>query len=286
MDDQLTKMPSYIKQVKAAADFLKQHIEERPSIGIITGTGLGDSLAFLQASSFFKYRQIPNFPESTVQSHDGRCVIGKIERAGIIAMQGRLHLYEGYSPAEVTFPVRVMQELGVRILILTNAAGGLNMKFKAGDIMAVTDHINLTGENPLIGPNPDAWGVRFPDMTSVYDKGLVLLAGKSAGSLNMTLQEGVYAGLKGPSLETPAETKFLKFIGADAVGFSTVSEVIAAVHARMKILALSTITNINDPGHPVAYTVDEIIDVAQKAAPKLSLIIQAVIRNLAHDKII
>ena len=272
----------YIEQVKEAADFLRCHIAQTPKIGIITGTGLGDSIPFLHEAKFFKYKEIPNFPESTVQSHDGRCVIGTSEGSQVIAMQGRLHLYEGYSSRQVTFPVRVMQELGVETLIVTNAAGGLNMKFKAGDIMAVTDHINLTGENPLIGQNEDSWGVRFPDMVFIYDKSLIELAGKSAESLNMVLQKGVYAGLKGPSLETPAETRFLKYIGADAIGFSTILEVIAGVHAKMKILALSTITNINDPDHPAAYTVEEIIDVAQKAAPKLSLMIEKIIRNLMH----
>lgn len=277
-----TKMPSYIEQVKEASDFLKRQIAQSPKIGIITGTGLGDSLASLQKNVSFKYKEIPNFPESTVQSHDGRCVIGTIEGLPVLAMQGRLHLYEGYSSRQVTFPIRVMQELGVDTLIITNAAGGLNMKFAAGDIMAVADHINLTGENPLIGQNEDSWGVRFPDMVFIYDDFLIELAHKSAQALNMVLQKGVYAGLKGPSLETPAETRFLKYIGADAVGFSTVLEVIAAVHAGMKILALSTITNINDPDHPAGYTVDEIIDVAQKASQKLSMLIQTIIRNLIN----
>jgi purine-nucleoside phosphorylase len=277
-----TKMPSYIELVKETASFLRRHIAQKPKIGIIIGTGLGDSLASLQEAVSYKYKQIPNFPESTVQSHDGRCVIGMIEGMQVIALQGRLHLYEGYSSRQVTFPIRVMQELGVDTLVITNAAGGLNMKFKAGDIVAVTDHINLTGENPLIGQNEDSWGVRFPDMVSVYNRVLIKLAEKSAESINMDLQKGVYAGLKGPSLETPAETRFLRLIGADAVGFSTVLEVIAAVHAGMKILALSTITNINDPDHPAAYTVDEIIDVAQKAAPRLSTLIQEIIRNLTH----
>jgi purine-nucleoside phosphorylase len=271
------KMQAYIDQVQAAAGFLRNHITHKPLVGIITGTGLGESLASLNAESSFSYKEIPNFPESTVQSHDGRCVIGAIEGRRVMAMLGRLHLYEGYSPQEVAFPVRVMRALGIQYLIVTNAAGGLNLKFKNGDIMMIADHINLTGENPLVGKNADIWGVRFPDMTSVYDRYLAGFARKAAQSHHILLQEGVYAGLKGPSMETPAETRFLRQIGADAVGFSTVMEVIAAIHAGMKVLGLSTITNINDPGHPVAHTVEDIIDVARQAAPKLSLIIESII---------
>jgi purine-nucleoside phosphorylase len=275
-------MGTYRQQVKAAADFLKGHIHQPPSIGIITGTGLGKSLAALHKDVLFKYDEIPNFPVSTVQSHDGRCVIGSVEGSGVVAMQGRLHLYEGYSPREVTFPVRVMQDLGVQYLIVNNAAGGLNLKFAAGDIMIIRDHINLTGENPLLGKNEDEWGVRFPDMASVYDRELADLALKAAESHKIRLHDGIYVGLKGPSMETPAETRFLRQIGADAVGFSTVMEVIAAVHAGMRILGLSTITNINDPDRPLTYTVDQIIDVAAQAAPSHSSIIQYVIRYLKN----
>jgi purine-nucleoside phosphorylase len=178
-----------------------------------------------------------------------------------------------------------MRALGIQYLIVTNAAGGLNLKFKNGDIMMIADHINLTGENPLEGQNEEKWGVRFPDMTAVYDQYLAGFARKAAQSHHILLQEGVYAGLKGPSMETPAETKFLRQIGADAVGFSTVMEVIAAIHAGMQVLGLSTITNINDPGHPVVHTVESIIDVARQAAPNLSLIIESIIWYLNNDAI-
>jgi len=276
-------MQSYVGQVRAAADFLREYTGQFVKTGIITGTGLGDSLAFLDADSVFNYSEIPNFPESTVQSHDGKCIIGTIDGYRVVALQGRLHLYEGYCAHEVVFPVRVMQELGVCNLILTNAAGGLNLEFCAGDIMVISDHINLTGENPLIGKNEDQWGPRFPDMTAVYDRRLAGYARKAAQSQGIKLKDGIYCGLKGPSLETPAETRFLRRIGIDAVGFSTVLEAIAAVHAGMKIIGLSTITNINDPDHPAGLTVDDIIDVAGRAAPKLSQIIHSIIRDLIND---
>lgn len=180
--------------------------------------------------------------------------------------------------------MRVMQEMGVRILILTNAAGGLNLTFTAGDIMIIKDHMNLTGHNPLVGPNEKRWGVRFPDMTAVYDKHLIDIAERSARTCGQPLQKGVYAGLKGPSLETSAETRFLRQIGADAVGFSTVMEAIAAVHANMKLLGLSIITNINDPDNPTADTEEGIIAVARKATSKLSAVIQGIAEEISHNE--
>jgi purine-nucleoside phosphorylase len=202
-----------------------------------------------------------------------------------MVMQGRFHLYEGYSALEVVFPIRVMQRLGVKILILTNAAGGMNFSFNAGDIMVIRDHINLTGTNPLIGHNVQSWGVRFPDMTRAYDPQLSVLAEKAGKAEGVMLKKGVYAGLKGPSLETPAEVQFLKTIGADAVGFSTIQEVIAAVHAGMKILGLSTITNINNPDEPTPAAVDDIIAVAEAAAPKLDAIISYVVEHIDERKL-
>jgi purine-nucleoside phosphorylase len=198
----------------------------------------------------------------------------------IMAMQGRFHLYEGYSPLEVTFPIRVMQELGVKVLILSNAAGGLNPGYHAGDIMIITDHINLTGSNPLIGGNEKSWGIRFPDMIEAYDKKLAEIAETAGKDEGIPLQKGVYVGLKGPSLETRAEVRFLRLIGADAVGFSTIQEVIAAVHAGIKVLGLSTITNLNDPDQPVPITVEEVIEVAKNAAPKLEAVIKNVIEKI------
>jgi purine-nucleoside phosphorylase len=274
---------SYSEQVAAAADFLEREFRKQPAVGIITGTGLGEGLPVLEGMQAIDYREIPHFPLSTVESHYGRCLAGEIGGVGVMAMQGRFHLYEGYSPLEVTFPVRLMRAMGISTLILSNAAGGLNLNFAPGDIMAIADHINMTGENPLIGPNVNSWGPRFPDMILAYDRDLAGLAEEAAGAAGFSLQTGVYAGLKGPSLETPAETRFLRRIGADAVGFSTVMESIAAVHAGMRVLGLSTITNINDPDHPQSLTVDDVIRAAREAAPRMASVIDFVIRKADHD---
>lgn len=253
------------QRVIETTDFLQQHISELPAIGVLTGTGLSDTLDDLEVLNQFEYSQLPNFPVSTVESHKGRLIYGSIKGRHILMMKGRFHLYEGYSPGQVTFPIRVMQELGVKILILSNAAGGINLKFAPGDIMIINDHINLTGENPLTGPNEDTWGIRFPDMARVYDPSLIRLTQKIAENNQIPVQEGIYAGLSGPSLETPAETKFLKTIGSDAVGFSTVMEAIAGVHADMKILGLSLITNVNNPDAPVKTTLETVLKTAQAA---------------------
>lgn len=276
-------MKPYLRQVREACDFLRSAIPHPVGLGVLTGTGLGESIAGLSESASFDYASIPNFPESTVESHYGRLTAGLFEGVGWVAMQGRFHLYEGYSPRQVAFPVRVMQELGVGTLILSNAAGGLNLEFTPGDIMVITDHINLTGENPLVGPNQDAWGGRFPDMTAVYDPVLAGVAEQAGRAGGFRVRKGVYAGLKGPSLETPAETRFLRQIGADAVGFSTVLEAIAGIHSGMRILGLSTITNINDPDHPEPDTVEAIIEVARGAAYKHSAIIQSITRELKKN---
>jgi purine-nucleoside phosphorylase len=273
-------MKNYKKRAIETAEFLRNRIAKPPRIGLMTGTGLGQSAEFLNISEAFDYKDIPHFPTSTVESHMGRLLFGAMDGKQIIAMQGRFHLYEGYSGLEVSFPIRVMQELGVTVLILTNAAGGLNPEFTAGDIMIIEDHINLTGSNPLIGPNEDSWGLRFPDMIHAYDKSLSALAEKAGKHAGIPLQKGTYAGLKGPSLETPAEVRFLRTIGADAVGFSTIQEVITAVHAGVKVLGLSTVTNVHDPDTPVPSTVEQIIAVAGQASPRLEMIIRTVVGNI------
>ncbi|MEA3436211.1 MAG: purine-nucleoside phosphorylase [Thermodesulfobacteriota bacterium] len=273
-------MKKNIAQVNEAAEFIKNRTEKNPEIALVTGTGLGETAQSLTTVASFEYNEIPHFPVSTVESHLGKLLVGDMHGKRIIAMQGRFHLYEGYSPLEVTFPIRVMQRLGVKILILSNAAGGLNPEFKPGNIMIIKDHINLTGSNPIMGQNEESWGIRFPDMSEAYDKSLAALAEKAGSDAGIDLQKGVYAGLMGPSLETPAEVRFLKTIGTDAVGFSTVQEVITAVHAKMKVLGLSTITNINNPDRPVPATVDEIIQVAHKAVPDLEKIISKVVENV------
>jgi purine-nucleoside phosphorylase len=273
-------MKDYRQAVAAAAAFLRPRIPAAPETGLIAGTGLGEAVAGLRVAAAFEYRSIPHFPTATVQSHAGRLLFGELRGRALVVMQGRLHLYEGYSAAEVAFPVRVMQELGARRLVATNAAGGLHPEFRAGELMAITDHINLTGENPLAGPNVTAWGPRFPDMTRAYDRGLTALAETAARAAGIPLRTGVYAGLRGPSLETPAETRFLRTVGADAVGFSTVPEVIAAVHGGMRVLGLSVITNVNDPDRPVPASVEEIIAVARRAAPALETVLAGLMEHL------
>ena len=273
-------MKNNTNQVNEAAEFIKNQTGKNITIGLMTGTGLGESAQSLETITSFGYKDVPHFPVSTVESHLGKLIIGEMHGKTVMAMQGRFHLYEGYTPLEVTFPIRVMQRLGVKILILSNAAGGLNPEFKPGDIMIINDHINLTGSNPLIGHNEESWGIRFPDMSEAYDKKLRALAEISGSDAGIDLKKGIYTGLKGPSLETPAEVRFLKTIGTDAVGFSTVQEVIAAVHAKMKVLGLSTITNVNDPDRPVPATVKEIIEIARKAVPDLDKIISKVVENI------
>jgi purine-nucleoside phosphorylase len=278
-------MRSYIQEVLETVRFLKSRalksgIQNLPKIGILTGTGLGDAAESFAPELSLDYAEIPEFPRSTVVGHAGRLLFGSLADRPLIAMQGRFHLYEGYSPGEVTFPIRVMQELGVEVLILSNAAGGINPDFTPGRIMIISDHLNLTGENPLVGANEDRWGPRFPEMGAAYNRKLSVLAKRAAESIGIRLGEGVYAGLKGPSLETPAEVRYLKTIGADAVGFSTVLESIAAVHAGMKVLGVSVITNVHDPDRPVSADLESILCVANEAAPKLGAILAGVVKEL------
>jgi purine-nucleoside phosphorylase len=279
-----TEVPdSWKSRAAEAAEFIKNRIDGMPRTGLLMGTGLGEATAALEVAAVFPYRTIPHFPLATVQGHAGQLLFGAMEGRTVLVMQGRFHLYEGYSPAEVTFPIRVMQTLGVRRIVLTNAAGGVHPEYAPGSLMLITDHINLTGENPLIGPNENGWGPRFPDMTSAYDPQLTRQAEFAGRDAGLMLHRGVYAGLKGPSLETPAETRFLRAIGADAVGFSTVQEVLASVHGGMKVLGISVITNCNDPDRPAPATVEEIIRVAHRAAPDLEKLIRGVLRQVDDD---
>ena len=268
------------------AQFISQYLDAAPRVGIITGTGLGDITSGFQTDRAIDYQTIPNFPKSTVVSHHGLMLLGSLARQPTIIMQGRFHLYEGYSPMAVTFPIRVFQALKIEVLILINAAGGLNPEFTAGDIMVIQDHINLTGENPLIGENHNAWGPRFPDMTTAYSKRLRGLVYKAAERVQTRVRQGVYAGLKGPSLETPAEVRFLKDCGADAVGFSTVLETIAAVHAGIKVMGFATITNTCGGQDPDPADVNQIISIAKGAAPQISGIITHAIGQLREDEFV
>ena len=270
-------MTSPVQRVQETAGFLRERLDAPPLVGLLTGTGLGGITRSLTVDGSLPYRDIPHFPVSTVTSHPGRLVWGRLAGVTVAALEGRFHLYEGYSPAEVTFPIRVMQALGVETVILSNAAGGLNPNFSPGEIMVIRDHINLTGENPLVGPNEDRWGIRFPDMSRAYAPDLERTAARIGADRELGVREGVYAGLKGPSLETPAEVRLLQTAGADAVGFSTVLETIAAVHAGMDVLGLSTITNVHQPDHPEPATLEEIIAVAEDAAPRLEALIRGLV---------
>ncbi|MGD2096516.1 MAG: purine-nucleoside phosphorylase [Desulfobacterales bacterium] len=265
--------------------FIKSKTDVVPHIGYLTGTGLGESAESMTIDTAIEYRNIPHFPISTVQTHKGRLLTGWLSDCPLIVMQGRFHLYEGYRPTEVAYPVRSMQQLGVKILILSNAAGGLNPSFRPGDIMLISDHINLTLTNPLIGPNDERLGVRFPDMSSAYNPELISAAEDAARAAGLQLQKGVYVGLKGPALETPAEVAFLQTIGAEAVGFSTVQEVIAAVHGGLRVMGMSIITNVHNPADPVPAGVEEIIAVAQKAAPSLETILKGVAGKIYETEI-
>jgi len=269
-----------IEKIREAAAFLLEKIPFPPRIGLITGTGLGDLTKNVEVHLRIPYQEIPHFPVSTIMGHKGTLVMGRLGKQTVMAMEGRFHLYEGYSPEEVTFPVRVMARLGAEFLMISSAAGGLNPLFEPADVMVVTDHINLTGRNPLLGPNLDSFGPRFPDMSQVYDPVLIGLATKKALELGILLKKGVYVGILGPSLETPAETRFLRMAGADAVGMSTVLEVIAAVHCGLRVLAIVAITNVNIPDQMKKISIEEVIATAGKAGAKLGPLLENVIGSL------
>lgn len=278
-------MQNLMQRLAETTAFIKSKSRIVPYIGYLTGTGLGESAQSMAIDKAIEYRNIPHFPLSTVQTHKGRLLTGRLSDCPLIVMQGRFHLYEGYSPLEVTYPIRLMQQLGVKILILSNAAGGLNPSFRPGDIMLISDQINLTLTNPLIGPNDRSLGERFPDMSCAYNPELITVAEDAARAAGLKLQKGVYVGLKGPALETPAEVRFLKTIGAEAVGFSTVQEVIAAVHGGLRVMGMSIVTNVHNPDDPAPASVEEIIAVAQKAAPSLETIVKGIARKIYEVEI-
>ncbi len=267
-------------KIQEAVDFLSSKITSSPVIGIILGTGLGGITEKMEVELRVPYEEIPYFPISTIEGHRGTLVFGTLANKKVVAMEGRFHLYEGYTPEEITFPVRVMSKLGVQYLFMSSAAGGLDPEFAPGDLMIVIDHINLTGTNPLIGPNLDALGPRFPDMSEVYDRDLINIARKEAANIDISLKEGVYVGVLGPSLETPSETRFLRIAGADAVGMSTVSEVIVGVHCGLKILLIVAVTNVNIPDAMEKTSIEEVIAAAEKASPRLSLLWEKIIDAL------
>jgi purine-nucleoside phosphorylase len=267
--------------IDEALRFLRTKTSAKPSIGIILGTGLGGLAKEITQETVIDYENIPHFPVSTVESHHGRLIFGTLAGKSVVAMQGRFHYYEGYTMQQVTFPVRVMKFLGVQTLLISNAAGGMNPQFRKGSIMIITDHINLQGDNPLIGPNDDTLGPRFPDMSEPYSKRLIALADNVALDLKIRVEHGVFVAVAGPNLETRAEYRFLRWIGADAVGMSTVPENIVANHMGMHVLGFSIITDECFPDALQPAKVEEIIAVANETEPKLTAIMKGVVERLS-----
>jgi len=267
-------------KIAESVEYINKKSKIKPKIAIILGTGLGRLAEDIKEKEIIPYDDIPNFPISTVQSHSGNLVLGKLGNKEVVAMQGRFHYYEGYSLEEVTFPVRFMKKLGADIIIISNAAGGMNRSFKRGDLMIITDHINLFGNNPLIGPNDEELGPRFPDMSEAYSRKLIELALQVALKEKIKLHQGIYAGLTGPTLETPAEYRFLIKIGADAVGMSTVPEVIVANHMGMKVLGISCITDLAIDGVIKKTSLEEILEAASDAEPTMTKLVKKVIEKI------
>jgi purine-nucleoside phosphorylase len=278
----MTDMALHQHEVEEAAAFLRERIAEPPEVLIQLGTGLGELVGAMQETCTLAYEKIPHFPRSTVTSHAGNLVVGKLAGKRTAILQGRFHCYEGYSAREVAFPIRVLSLLGASAAIITNAAGGINPTFRPGTLMVFDDHISLLGDNPLRGPNVDGWGPRFPDLSTPYDPELRKLAQRISKRLGLSeVVSGTYVCVPGPSLETPAETRFLRMIGADAVGMSSVPEILVALHAGMRVLGISVVANVNDPDHFKPIRIDEIIQAARKAGPRLQ---QLVINLLAELK--
>jgi purine-nucleoside phosphorylase len=270
-------------QIREAVDFIRSRTMMKPDVGIILGTGLGGLAKEIRKHTVIDYEEIPHFPVSTVESHHGKLIFGALAGKKVVAMQGRFHFYEGYTMRQITFPVRVMGAkggLGVKTLLISNAAGALNPLFRRGDVMVIVDHINLLGDNPLIGPNDDELGPRFPDMSEAYNRKLIALAEDVALDQKIRVQKGVYVAMTGPNLETAAEYRFLRIIGADAVGMSTIPETIVANHMGMKVLGISIITDECFPDALRPTNVEEIIAIANKTEPKLTRIMKEVVRRI------
>lgn len=269
-----------LTKIIETADFIKSKINDIPQIAIILGTGLGALVDSIEDSQYIPYKDIPNFPLSTVEGHSGKLIFGTLGGKRVMAMQGRFHYYEGYDMKEVTFPIRVMQQLNIKTLFVSNAAGGMNKDFKVGDIMIITDHINLFPENPLRGRNYEQLGTRFPAMTEAYSKRLIKLADDIASTENIRVMHGVYVGTAGPTFETPAEYEFFRVIGGDAVGMSTVPEVIVANHASMEVFGISVITDLGGKDITDIPTHEEVQKAAMTAQPNMVKIMQKLITQL------
>lgn len=267
-------------KIKQSADYILNQSKYKPEIGLILGSGLGSLADTIEDAEYYNYDSIPNFPVSTVEGHEGRLVIGKLSGKVVVAMQGRFHFYEGYSMQEVTFPVRVMKLLGVEKLIVTNAAGSVNTNYKPGDLMLITDHINFSGSNPLIGENLKDFGPRFPDMSESYKKDLREIAKKAASNLNIELKEGVYMMFSGPTYETPAEIKMARTFGADAVGMSTVPETIIANHCGIKTLGISCLTNMAAGILDQPLNHEEVIETSTRVKADFLKLMNSLIENI------
>jgi len=272
--------PSLWEKIEETKKFIQARTNIKPQIGIILGTGLGALAEKIEGKEVIPYRDIPNFAVSTAPGQEGNLILGRLGGKEVMAMQGRFHLYEGYSLEVITFPVRVMRAMGAAFLIESNAAGGINPNFRAGDLMVITDHINLTGHNPLIGPNDERLGPRFPDMSEPYDNELIELAERIALEERIKLHKGVYAGVSGPNFETRAEYRFLYRIGADAVGMSTVPEVIVAKHSGLRVLGISCITDECVPDRLEPVDSDKVINVARKAEPRMTKLVNRIITEM------
>jgi purine-nucleoside phosphorylase len=273
-------MREQLGQVIESIAFLRNRTEVQPRVGLVLGTGLGELGDRIQSTAVIPYPEIPFFPVSTVPSHKGHLLFGSLGGKAVMAMQGRFHYYEGYDPKEITFPIRVMAAMGVETLVISNAAGGLNPVYDAGDLVLIRDQINLTGQNPLRGENVAEWGPRFPEMTEPYSRELIEMAERAAVDLGIEVHRGVYAGVTGPSMETAAETRFLRLIGADTVGMSTIPEVIVAVHAGMRVLGISVITNVNLPDDYRPVPIEEVIATAEGAGPQVLRLVEEVLNRM------
>jgi purine-nucleoside phosphorylase len=265
---------------ESAAAFIQAQTPLRPRIAVVLGSGLGAFADTLTNTTRIPYAQIPSFPRATAIGHSGQLVIGQLNGLPLAAMQGRVHLYEGYSPQEVVFPMRVLGRLGVQSVVLTNAAGGINLAYEQGALVLIKDHINLQGKNPLVGPNDDRFGPRFPDMTQAYSKLYRTIAREEAAKLGMMLHEGVYAGVLGPSFETPAEIRYLRTIGADLVGMSTISEVIAARHMGMEVLAISCVTNMAAGILDQPLSHEEVLETGERVQGQFDALLRAILPRI------
>lgn len=273
-------MEQLLANIQESTAFIKKQITSLPKIGLILGSGLGELADEIENPVKIPYEEIPHFPTSTVEGHDGQLVIGELEGKSVVAMQGRFHYYEGYSMQEVTFPIRVMKELGIELLIITNAAGSMNKNISPGDFMIIRDHINMTGQNPLIGKNIDELGPRFPDMSQAYTKQYIPFIEEISEKLNINVQQGVYVGITGPTYCSAAELIMLRKLGGDAVGMSTVPEVIVASHAGLKVIGISCITDMAIGEEIQGITHEEVVAVANEAKPKFKQLMREIMASI------